>query len=233
MQSLRIVINSKDKQMKNILTLILCLGGFVASAQDFSWSSAPADTTAGLSSDFEIVNSAYFHNDGDDTTFVWHRTSNLPNGWENTVCDINQCYGEKVDSAQFILPKGDSFKMKANFYANEIDGIGCITLEVISLVDRNNSVTRTFCAGTVTTAPLVRNNALRLFPNPASSEIQLDVEGTSSYDVSVVDFTGKVVYTATYTNTLGSIDISAWKSGMYSVSIVAEDFVANKTFFKQ
>jgi hypothetical protein len=219
--------------MKNLLTFLFCIVSLAASSQNFNWTANPADTTGGTSDQFEIVNDAYFLNHGDDTTFVWHRVSHLPEGWTNTVCDVNQCYGTMVDSAQFIMLKGDSFKIKANFYPDDIDGLGCIDLKVISLSDRTKFVTRTFCASTVASVgKVVRNNALRLFPNPASTEIQIEVKGTSTYSLKVVDALGQTVHTARNTGGNNMLNVSSWKAGIYFISIESKGFISNKSFIK-
>jgi hypothetical protein len=61
----------------------------------------------------------------------------------------------------------------------------------------------------------------------------MDVEGTSTYSVRVVDVRGQVVYVTKHNGGLNHIDVSAWKSGMYLVSIETDDFVANKSFLKR
>jgi hypothetical protein len=219
--------------MKNLLTLLLCIASVAASAQEFNWTANPSDTTGGTSDQFEIVNAAYFINSGEDSTFIWIRTSDLPTGWANTVCDVNQCYGELVDSAEFIMAEGDSFKIKSNFYPNNIDGLGCIDLQIFSLTDRTKVVSRRFCASTILSSVKIANNkALQLYPNPASSELNIEVDGSNKNNVVIVNALGQIVHSAQINGAHHSIDVANWTPGMYFVKIEAKGFVSNKSFIK-
>jgi|GEM_PF-6550363 len=219
--------------MKKLFTILFCSFALASTAQDFAWSNSPVDTAFGSASDFEIISTSYFINNGTDSTFVWQRISNIPSGWDNTVCDINQCYGENVDSAQFILAKGDSFNMKANFYANDIDGFGCIILHIISLTNRNDTVTKQFCATTaLSTGPSTLLNQLTLFPNPASNDLHVELKDGGLFDLQIVDLTGRVLLSQTDNNGNEVIDISNLKKGVYSVQVVSNGISATKSFIK-
>lgn len=222
--------------MKKLLVVLLCAATFGASAQDFSWGPTPIDTAGGTSADFEITSTSYFRNFGDDTTFVWHRVLSLPGNWANTVCDINQCYGEKVDSAQFILPKGDSFNMKANFYPNNEDGLGCIMLTVTSLTDRSKKVVKQFCAGTLLSTGTfedVFENGFALYPNPAASTINVNVVKSGSYDIQILDMVGREMRTIRDLNGIQTLDISALPIGVYNMRVVQDGSISVKSFVKQ
>lgn len=88
-------------------------------------------------------------------------------------------------------------------------------------------------AGESTTSGIIENSgasSINLFPNPSTNyfAIALKTE-TRKVKVSIVDITGKVIYTLTETNTQNvEVNTSELKEGIYIVEIQAEDFTVNK-----
>jgi hypothetical protein len=77
-------------------------------------------------------------------------------------------------------------------------------------------------------AARVANGAVSVYPNTVSNEVNYTLpEGTRAHSVQVKDQSGRVVLTTTATDAK-SLDASAWKSGLYYITITAEG--VEKTF---
>jgi hypothetical protein len=88
-------------------------------------------------------------------------------------------------------------------------------------------------AGESTTSGIIENSgalSIHLFPNPSSNHLTIALRNeTRKVKVSIVDITGKVIYTLTETNTQNvEVNTSELKEGIYVVEIQAEDFTLNK-----
>lgn len=65
--------------------------------------------------------------------------------------------------------------------------------------------------------------SFHLYPNPAKSEIHIDLNGDeASYTVQLVDLTGRIVFVQTIADETTTIDVSALDSGGYLVYILDE-----------
>jgi hypothetical protein len=70
-------------------------------------------------------------------------------------------------------------------------------------------------------AARVANDAVSVYPNTVSNEVNYTLpEGTQAHRVQVKDQTGRVVYTTTASDAT-RLDASAWKSGLYYITITA------------
>jgi hypothetical protein len=66
------------------------------------------------------------------------------------------------------------------------------------------------------------NDVVSVYPNTVSDNVNYTLpEGTTGHRVQVKDQTGRVVYTATRADAT-SLDASAWKSGLYYITITAD-----------
>ncbi|MBO6518105.1 MAG: T9SS type A sorting domain-containing protein, partial [Bacteroidia bacterium] len=59
-------------------------------------------------------------------------------------------------------------------------------------------------------------HAVRFFPNPATNEITIDLNGVSSVDVAIFDLQGKQVMTSNLTDN-GSLNIGSLTPGVYMI----------------
>lgn len=60
------------------------------------------------------------------------------------------------------------------------------------------------------------SNEIKVYPNPANSSIQLDYSGSA--DITIVDYTGRTVYTTTKAEASESIDVTDLSSGLYIIT---------------
>ena len=78
------------------------------------------------------------------------------------------------------------------------------------------------------------SNVLSVFPNPASSQINVRVENMlSDTAFAIFDITGKTVLTGTISEENGQIDLGRLAPGMYDIQIQTGDKKANSRFVKK
>ena len=80
-------------------------------------------------------------------------------------------------------------------------------------------------------------SALRLFPNPASTELFVDLSGSdsgafNSYLVQIVDIHGKVLLEKEIESHRSVVDIESLPNGLYLLRIKGDHFTEVKKFFK-
>lgn len=77
----------------------------------------------------------------------------------------------------------------------------------------------------VETNPFVPNweYEISIYPNPASTTLNLSSTGTSDFELSVLDITGKVIKTEKMLDQTFTFDVSDLASGMYMLRLVSQD----------
>lgn len=77
----------------------------------------------------------------------------------------------------------------------------------------------------------ISEGAVQLFPNPADNHIFINLSDMRTGNVRVFDLTGKLVHASQF-NKSGqlSVDVSAWKSGMYILQVETDNFTTTKKF---
>lgn len=99
------------------------------------------------------------------------------------------------------------------------------------LVSANNKVVIT--TGTKDIQQLA--NQIQIYPNPAHSELTIDLKNISAkvLQAALFDAKGSLVKTLSFTNHLETIDISNISSGIYILKIQTDQGAVGKTFIKQ
>ncbi len=78
-------------------------------------------------------------------------------------------------------------------------------------------------SGTVNTTILLPTEPqLKLMPNPATSTVQLHLEGQSTYDLNVYDLTGKLVHSQQISN-CQLLSTNTWQAGIYIMEVVGSN----------
>lgn len=73
------------------------------------------------------------------------------------------------------------------------------------------------------------NASVNVFPNPAVNEVKISVDGNNVTGISIVDLTGKVVYTSTVNGlTETTVNTANFAAGMYTVNVQTSAGVATK-----
>lgn len=121
---------------------------------------------------------------------------NLPAGWTNCYCYIS-CHPPALDTLRFTLNPSETATIGIGFNTNEIPAAGEVklTVEVIGGIQKD---TLSFSASTLL-ASLNKNfsqNALKMYPNPASSFVFLNSLSNESYSLNLLDAEGRMIYSS-------------------------------------
>jgi hypothetical protein len=73
-----------------------------------------------------------------------------------------------------------------------------------------------------------KNNAVSIFPNPASSRFTIALGNHKKAEVTITDITGKIIYSTTATTSQLEISTKDFEEGIYIVQIKTEEFVETK-----
>jgi hypothetical protein len=187
----------------------------------------------------------FFKNTG-STDKYWKITRKqltaIPANWEDYICwgiegEAGQCYssstqnpwttpdGLTVYDSQFNpisgLPAGESGLAAVHFVTTN-----CGTANYRYYVhDDGGAFLDSVDVKVVFSCASIGEKEIALghvFPNPASTELSIDMGQLTNYAVQIFDLTGKLVFTAVdFSN--GTINVSSLENGLYSVRIVQND----------
>jgi hypothetical protein len=208
--------------MKRIIsTLVLCAVCSISFAQLTYWkdtvvySNFPKD-----GADHHSVDTVY-NTTTSPITLDWSRSSsNLLTGWSGTsVCFLpnGQCYSWPLSANQHteIIPAGGKVYFEVAVKALTTAQDGCS--EVFITSNGKNLVFK-YCAWPSSTNEYSNNNIVSIYPNPASSFINLKINDKNIASISVTNIIGKQFGTlkvdATKSDVL-NIPVSSFANGMY------------------
>jgi|GEM_PF-3318905 len=105
--------------------------------------------------------------------------------------------------------------------------VGAGTTDITASQEGNDTVnvaTPVVQSLTVTQATGLENKEfpnLKIYPNPVRDYLSIDVgdSNVSNVEISIIDLSGKIVYNKNYNNTVNTIDVSSYNSGLYFVEI--------------
>lgn len=223
---------------KYILSLILVFSLGAAYAQDFIFETADTVISNGVATDFEIVSYGTIRNlTANPINLRWLRTQNsLPQGWQAAICDNITCHAPAADSNDFILPANGTAPIDLHFYPNNSTGSGVAIVKVFKPSDRGNSVQTRFVGNvnSVSTQNLTKG-VLSIYPNPASSEINIKLPELKEGKIEVFNVIGKRLLSQNFnglTNTV-QIPLSNLPKGTYVLRYSNNNgTVITKTFQK-
>lgn len=240
--------------MKTILFFFLMLfAGLTAGAQvNFSFNASQVDSfTAGGTNDQDIFTYpemlVKIKNNGiAPVTLHWQlltTASDRPCQWTLLgICDNFLCYGDRegiesqtIQEMRPILP-GDSgiLYMRAYVLATHPDGIGDFNIRVfdaaMTQVDTvflrmHKGAPGPDCAPTSASTVSRYNDGLKLFPNPATDRLNIEMNPImAGAEIRVYDIAGRVQMTASIPphEKSATLDICILPQGIYFLKIVAD-----------
>jgi len=77
------------------------------------------------------------------------------------------------------------------------------------------------------------SNKLKIYPNPATNAITIDVDNLTTAKLQVLDLTGKIINNETLESITNSIDITKYPSGVYMFKIITTEGTTIKKVIKQ
>ena len=137
-----------------------------------------------------------------------------------------------------VLPPGGNFYLDDILVASNIPSNYTFSTAGISVGEHTLKYAGTFggeigltCEDEVTLPIQVEINPLvpdwkyeiSIYPNPATTTLNLSSTGISDFEVSILDITGKVIKTDRMLNQTFTIDVSDLSSGIYMLRLVSHD----------
>ncbi len=222
--------------MKKILfAAFLLLSGWSAQAQIVLLSN---DTvyTAGPATEFEIVAYANVRNTSESpATLRWVKlNTQVTAGWLSTICDVNLCYPDNVDSADFTLAGNSIGNVDGHFYPNNIVGNGTLRVRVYEISNPSNSVIVTFIGST--TGASVNNLSkpgLKVYPVPTDNQLFIEATAAFEYaDIEIYNMIGKKVAQFKSNGLKSRISVGHLPKGQYIIRMNNGQTVLTKYFTK-
>jgi hypothetical protein len=194
-----------------ILSLFLVFTIGAAYAQDFVFETADTVITNGSASDFEIVGYGTIRNlTSSPINLRWLRTQNsLPQGWQAAICDNITCHAPEADSNDFILPANGTAPIDLHFYPNNSVGSGNAVVRVFRPSDRGNAIQTRYVGNVYSTSTQnIAKGSLNIYPNPASSEINIKLPEFRDGKIEVFNVIGKRLLTQNFNGLTNTVQVS-------------------------
>jgi len=170
-------------------------------SEDIESASIPTSYTSGDLSDtdwkwlsstgnYTYTRDAQYHNTGSAIFFVIYNGANVDDNYDG-------------------VPEGD--------YPNTLT-VGSFTMSwQIPLADTTNYIN--WANGTTSIETNFTDNKINIYPNPASTYLQVDCGNLQTESVQILDITGKLVLLSSLRGTKQSIDISNLQNGVYFIKL--------------
>lgn len=192
--------------------------------------------TAGPATEFEIVAYANVRNTSESPANLrWVKLSNqVTTGWTSTICDVNLCYPDNVDSADFTLAGNSIGNVDGHFYPNNIVGTGTLRVRIYQISNPSNSVIVTFIGSTTgASVNQLSKPTLKVYPVPTDNYLFL--ETTASFenaDIEIYNMIGKRVAQFKSSAMKSRVSVGHLPKGQYIIRMNNGRDVLTKYFTK-
>jgi len=174
---------------------------------------------------------AYANTELSSLTLQWRILErNMPDGWENSLCDNFQCYFDvKVGDSKVGQPIDATTAMpfEAGINSNQIAGEGKLTVKVFEKDDTLKSDTVTFLWSVPLGVKTINVPQFTIYPNPAKSNINIVFEKAAKNEVQVkiYNLVGQEQRNiSTFQNGKSvNIDIRNLNNGTYLIQFISTD----------
>lgn len=233
------------KHIYSVFFLIVC-GAFSAGAQSFSVQYDTAKTYAG---GHYVASNNITNLTADTITIQWRMTgSNFPTDWMDytTICDLKNCYTTtdilSPAPKQVKYPPGLwDFHLSGNLIPVSSDGPYYMQLEVKNVDAPADTKTQTYIvsrgtASVMTAAKSASDDPVLLYPNPATTSLNVIFNGVSGVTgIGVYSIIGRQMKMYSIVDNSASLNIESLPSGIYFVKLLnAQGYVvATQKFTKQ
>lgn len=217
------------KRFFTIIALFVCFNGFSQSIF------RPAIAfNEHFCSEPDIIVHSTFVNKFSSNKLRFVRISNvLTNTWTSAYCDCELCRDVTTDTADFMIPVGDSCTTSAHFYPANKKGLGAVQIKIFDTANASVFVIgeyRATCWGL--SASFMDNNKIELYPNPSNSSLNLSFGSLEPYIINIITADGKLLMRKKVDGLNHNIDISSFEAGLYSIKIENEGKLYFARFIK-
>lgn len=221
--------------MKKLLLLSFLAFTFMSSKAQVSYSITPANsmTVTAPYSSVTIFDIYQKNTSASKIVLKWKRISiNLPAPWQYSMCDFGTCYaGIPVgpNTMDTVSVGGQGF-LGLNIDPGTTDGVGTVKVYVYQSNLPNNGDTLTWYVKTIAAGieELFSNSGIKIFPNPAQNNLNINLNFYEPADVCLTDALGRKILT-TRVSSSANLDVSSFDKGFYTLTIETKE----KTFFKR
>lgn len=218
--------------MKKIFTVLVALIPFLSQGQS---KFEPALVfIENFCKEPDIVAHTKFTNGFNAENLRFIRSQNtLSSQWTSAFCDCELCHSIDTDTADFYIAKGESCDMSAHFYPADKKGLGVMQVKVFVPSDPSNFIMGEFrasCWGASTV--FIEKENLKVSPNPAGSELNVQFGSGESYQLEILSVDGKVFLQQNISGLNHYLNISALKNGMYIAKVNSGGKVFYTKFIK-
>ena len=170
----------------------------------------------------------------DDSLLKWRIIEyTMPTDWSFTFCDTKDCLSGlgKDSSNVFILAKGKSFGLKADFYLNGKEGNAIVKL-LLSYANRTDFAdTLTLIASSsVGLKNVAKKQEASIYPNPAKDNLVLKYQVNKPVEVTIYNVLGSKVSSFIHQGTETTINTSNLQKGMYFIRFNDNGRLISKPF---
>lgn len=192
--------------------------------------------TNGPASEFEIVAYSNVVNNAASTANLrWVKLqTSMPTGWTSTVCDINACYPDNTDSADFSLGARATGNIDGHFYPGNVVGNGVLRVRVYEVGNPSNQVVITFIGSTnAASVGSLGKPSLKLYPVPAVEfvNVELNLPAEDGH-IEVYNMIGKKMAEFPLNGSKTRIPIGHLPRGQYLVRVESNKGLVTKSFIK-
>lgn len=222
--------------VKSFLVLIVVLSAVrvFAQGEQRTYTLEPSGTIVTTTDILEDVTKYYIHQKnttGKEIQISWKRLSiDIPPEWDFSLCDLGTCYAgiPEGEYTMFPVEKDSSGFLAPNIYPLGVSG----TAKIVMMVwDKDNPSVRDTLTWIITAKPqadvqkdVTPLPSLRLFPNPATDMVSIDLGKTSNGMISVRSIVGVSMLQFPVTDqTKVNADLSALAGGEYVIVFVGRD----------
>jgi hypothetical protein len=123
--------------------------------------------------------------------------NNIPVTWQSALCtDI--CLAPSVDTTQFTIPPSGTQSFSMHFYTDSTPNSGVVQVGFRNAYNNNNRLKQNFYGYTVWDLGLsesARFEGMKIYPNPASDLVRVDMPVTQNAKCVITDIAGRVLKT--------------------------------------
>lgn len=176
--------------------------------------------------------------DSTDNQFTWYVLDfNKPMGWDIDFCDPYECFS-KINSGStesFTLNKGASGIMKGDFYFNNTNGAGSVTVVIKSKknpLTNADTITLNGTAWVTAVNEVSANKTISFYPNPVKDQLTFKFPVKEGISVEIYNVLGMRVKTFNHSNATTSVNIGDLQNGIYFLRFTDNGKLYTKQFTK-
>jgi len=145
--------------------------------------------------EFDVVAKSLVKNESArSSNFRWERTIvEMTEDWACAVCDVNLCYTPSVSTADFELGGGEEATLDVHVYPGGFEGSAIVHILVTDLSNPEIRETGIFLFNQTTSTIERINNKIKIYPNPASSELFFEFSENQIEKIEVLNIQGQVL----------------------------------------